>query len=173
MASGTYNVLFLCQGNSARSIIAEAIMNKNGHDHFHAYSAGAHPRGNLHPYTVDLLNNLGEDPSRYSSKPMEIYSEQSDIRFDFIFTVCDQTAAEGCPVFPGSPMTAHWGVPDPASVTGTEAEIRLAFADTWRMMQNRISIFTSLPFASLDRLSLQHKLDEIGKTTLSDTQETA
>ena len=170
MAGGTYNILFLCQGNSARSIMAEAIMNREGHDHFHAYSAGAHPRGNLHPYTIDLLKNLGDDPSVFSSKPMEVYAQQDAIKFDFVFTVCDQTAKESCPIFPGSPMTAHWGVPDPAGATGTEAEIRLAFADAYRMLRNRISIFTSLPFASLDRMSLQRKLDDIGKTGLPENE---
>ncbi len=164
MTGGTYNILFLCQGNSARSIMAEAIMNREGSGHFHAYSAGAHPRGNLHPYKIDLLKSLGDDPSVFSSKPMEVYSAQDEIKFDFIFTVCDQTAKESCPIFPGSPMTAHCGVPDPASATGTDAEIRLAFADAYRMLRNRISIFMSLPFASLDRMSLQQKLDDIGKT---------
>tara|TARA_R110001583_G_scaffold170108_1_gene323364 strand:- start:12400 stop:12858 length:459 start_codon:yes stop_codon:yes gene_type:complete len=150
--------------------MAEAIMNNAGQDHFRAYSAGAYPRGSLHPYTIDLLQNLGFDPSVFSSKPMETYSDQNMVKFDFIFTVCDQTARESCPVFPGTPMTAHWGVPDPAMATGTNAEIRLAFADTFRMLQNRISIFTSLPFASLDRMSLQTKLDDIGKTTLPDNE---
>tara|TARA_R110001583_G_scaffold194027_2_gene364071 strand:- start:50604 stop:51260 length:657 start_codon:yes stop_codon:yes gene_type:complete len=166
MSGGSYNILFLCQGNSARSIMAEAIMNGEGSNHFHAYSAGSHPRGALHPYTADLLSGLGHDLTVFSSKPMEVYSQQDEIKFDFIFTVCDQTAKESCPVFPGAPMSAHWGVPDPAAATGTEAEIRLAFAETYRMLRNRISIFTSLPFASLDRMSLQRRLDQIGETTM-------
>lgn len=165
MSGGSYNVLFLCRANSARSILAEAILKKEGHGHFFGYSAGSYPRGEIHPYTAAFLKTLGLNPSDFSSKAMEVYSEQNDIKFDFVFTVCDATANEDCPIFPGSPMTAHWGVPDPAAVEGTEAEKRLAFADTYRMLRNRISIFTSLPFKSLDRLSLQQKLDEIGQTT--------
>ncbi len=162
MSGGTYNVLFLCRANSARSILAEAILKKEGHDHFFGFSAGSYPRGELHPYAQELLTSLGHDISSFSSKAMEVYSEQDEIRFDFVFTVCDATANEDCPIFPGSPMTAHWGVPDPAAVTGSDAEKRLAFADTYRMLRNRISIFTSLPFASLDRLSLQKEIDRIG-----------
>ncbi len=162
MSGGTYNVLFLCRANSARSILAEAILKKEGHDHFFGFSAGSYPRGEIHPYAQELLTSLGHDISSFSSKGMEVYSEQDEIRFDFVFTVCDATANEDCPIFPGSPMTAHWGVPDPAEVTGSDAEKRLAFADTYRMLRNRISIFTSLPFASLDRLSLQKEIDRIG-----------
>tara|TARA_S200002703_G_scaffold42976_1_gene37401 strand:- start:293 stop:805 length:513 start_codon:yes stop_codon:yes gene_type:complete len=168
MSGGTYNVLFLCRANSARSIMAEAILKKEGHDHFFGFSAGSHPRGEIHPYTADLLQSLDHDPSEFSSKEMEVYSQKNEVKFDFVFTVCDTMNNEDCPIFPGSPMTAHWGVPDPAAVTGTEAEKRLAFADAYRMLRNRISIFTSLPFQSLDRLSLQHKLDEIGQTTSSE-----
>lgn len=164
MSGGTYNVLFLCRANSARSIMAEAILKKEGHDHFFGYSAGSHPRGEIHPYARDLLESLGHDMTTFSSKDMETYSGQDDIKFDFVFTVCDATANEDCPIFPGSPMTAHWGVPDPAEVEGSEAEKRLAFAETYRMLRNRISIFTSLPFKSLDRMSLQSELDKIGKT---------
>ncbi|MEK9844181.1 arsenate reductase ArsC [Thalassospira sp.] len=162
MSGGIYNVLFLCRANSARSILAEAILKKEGHDHFFGFSAGSFPRGEIHPYAQELLSSLGHDISSFSSKGMEVYSEQDEIRFDFVFTVCDATANEDCPIFPGSPMTAHWGVPDPAAVTGSDAEKRLAFADTYRMLRNRISIFTSLPFASLDRLSLQKEIDRIG-----------
>lgn len=162
MSGGTYNVLFLCRANSARSILAEAILKKEGHDHFFGFSAGSFPRGEIHPYAQELLTSLGHDISSFSSKGMEVYSEQDEIRFDFVFTVCDATANEDCPIFPGSPMTAHWGVPDPAAVTGSDAEKRLAFADTYRTLRNRISIFTSLPFASLDRLSLQKEIDRIG-----------
>ncbi|WP_417826958.1 arsenate reductase ArsC [Thalassospira povalilytica] len=161
MSGGTYNVLFLCRANSARSILAEAILKKEGHDHFFGFSAGSYPRGEIHPYAQELLTSLGHDISSFSSKGMEVYSEQDEVRFDFVFTVCDATANEDCPIFPGSPMTAHWGVPDPAAVTGSDAEKRLAFADTYRMLRNRISIFTSLPFASLDRLSLQKEIDRI------------
>ena len=165
MSGGTYNVLFLCRANSARSILAEAILKKEGHDHFFGFSAGSYPRGEIHPYAQELLTSLGHDISSFSSKGMEVYSEQDEIRFDFVFTVCDATANENCPIFPGSPMTAHWGVPDPAAVTGSDAEKRLAFADAYRMLRNRISIFTSLPFASLDRLSLQKEIDRIGHTS--------
>ena len=168
MSGGTYNVLFLCRANSARSIMAEAILKKEGNDHFFGFSAGSHPRGEIHPYTADLLQSLDHDPSEFSSKEMEVYSQKNEVKFDFVFTVCDTMNNEDCPIFPGSPMTAHWGVPDPAAVTGTEAEKRLAFADAYRMLRNRISIFTSLPSQSLDRLSLQHKLDEIGQITSSE-----
>lgn len=171
MSAGTYNVLFLCRANSARSIMAEAILKHEGHDHFFGYSAGSHPRGDVHPYAQELLQSLGHDLSNFSSKAMETYSEQDDIKFDFVFTVCDATANEECPIFPGSPMTAHWGVPDPAAVTGSDAEKRLAFAETYRMLRNRISIFTSLPFKSLDRLSLQSELDKIGQTSPSENRE--
>ncbi|KZC98576.1 MULTISPECIES: arsenate reductase ArsC [unclassified Thalassospira] len=168
MSGGTYNVLFLCRANSARSIMAEAILNKEGHDHFFGYSAGSHPRGEIHPYARDLLESLGHDMTTLSSKDMETYSGQDEIKFDFVFTVCDATANEDCPIFPGSPMTAHWGVPDPAEAEGCEAEKRLAFAETYRMLRNRISIFTSLPFKSLDRLSLQNELDKIGQISTSE-----
>ncbi|MEQ8391580.1 MAG: arsenate reductase ArsC [Thalassospira sp.] len=165
MSGGIYNVLFLCRANSARSIMAEAILKKEGHDHFFGFSAGSYPRGEIHPYARDLLKSLDHNPADFSSKAMETYSEQDEIKFDFVFTVCDVTANEDCPIFPGSPMTAHWGVPDPAAVEGSEAEKRLAFADTYRMLRNRISIFTSLPFRSLDRLSLQQELNKIGQIT--------
>jgi len=168
MSGGTYNVLFLCRANSARSIMAEAILKKEGHDHFFGYSAGSHPRGEIHPYARDLLESLGHDMTTLSSKDMETYSGQDEIKFDFVFTVCDATANEDCPIFPGSPMTAHWGVPDPAEAEGSEAEKRLAFAETYRMLRNRISIFTSLPFKSLDRMSLQNELDKIGKISTSE-----
>lgn len=165
MSGGIYNVLFLCRANSARSIMAEAILKKEGAGHFFGFSAGSYPRGEVHPYAQDLLQSLDHDISGFSSKAMETYSEQDDIKFDFVFTVCDATANEECPIFPGSPMTAHWGVPDPAAVEGSEAEKRLAFADTYRMLRNRISIFTSLPFTSLDRMSLQQELNKIGQIT--------
>lgn len=168
MSGGTYNVLFLCRANSARSILAEAILRKEGHDHFFGYSAGSYPRGEIHPYTAELLISLGHDVADFSSKPMETYALQDEIKFDFVFSVCDATANEDCPIFPGSPMTANWGVPDPASVEGTDAQKRLAFADTYRMLRNRISIFKSLPFRSLDRLSLQAELDRIGKEQMLD-----
>jgi arsenate reductase (thioredoxin) len=158
-----YNVLFLCTGNSARSIMAEAVLNRTGQGNFHAFSAGSQPKGKVHPYTLDLLRKLHYDVSGVRSKSWLEFSQPDSPKLDFVFTVCDNAAGETCPVWPGQPMTAHWGVPDPAAATGTEAEIRFAFADALRMLTNRINIFVSLPLAKLDRLSLQRKLDEIGK----------
>ena len=163
MAGHVYNVLFLCTGNSARSIIAEAILNREGVGRFKAYSAGSHPKGAVHPYTLDLLGGLNFDTSFARSKSWEEFTAPQAPVMDFVFTVCDQAAAEACPVWPGQPMSAHWGVPDPAAATGNEAEKRLAFSDTFRMLNNRISILTSLPLSSLDSLSLQKQLDEIGR----------
>jgi len=158
-----YNVLFLCTGNSARSIIAEAILNKLGAGNFRAYSAGSHPKGKVQPETVQLLRGLGYDTSRFRSKSWNEFTAPGAPVFDFVFTVCDDTASEVCPVWPGQPMTAHWGVPDPAEATGTAAEVALAFKDAYRMLHQRIGIFTSLPLRSLDQLSLQKKLVEIGR----------
>jgi protein-tyrosine-phosphatase len=157
-----YNVLFLCTGNSARSIIAEAILNRVGQGRFHAFSAGSHPKGQIHPYALDLLKRLNHGVSSARSKSWLEFSEAP--KLDFVFTVCDAAAAEPCPVWPGQPMTAHWGIPDPAAATGNEAEVRLAFADAYRMLNNRIGIFVSLPLRSLDQLSLQRRLDAIGKS---------
>jgi len=174
MAADVYNVLFLCTGNSARSIIAEAILNREGMGRFRGYSAGSHPKGAVHPYTLDLLDSLNFDTSFARSKSWEEFTAPEAPMMDFVFTVCDQAAAEACPVWPGQPMSAHWGVPDPAAATGNEAERRLAFSDTFRMLNNRISIFTSLPISSLDSLSLQTQLDEIGqKTDHANPSETA
>jgi protein-tyrosine-phosphatase len=162
MADRVYNVLFLCTGNSARSIIAEAILNRMGQGRFQAFSAGSHPKGRVHPYTLDLLRNLNYPTDSFRSKSWDEFAVPGAPKLDFVFTVCDDAANGSCPVWPGQPMTAHWGVPDPAAVEGSEAEKRLAFADTCRMMTNRISVFTSLPISSLDHLSLQKRLDEIG-----------
>ena len=159
-----YNVLFLCTGNSARSIIAEAILNRAGQGKFRAFSAGSQPKGQVHPYALDLLRRLHYDVSNARSKSWLEFSQTNSPKLDFVFTVCDHAAAETCPLWPGQPMTAHWGVPDPAAATGTEAEIRFAFADTFRMLNNRINIFVSLPLAKLDQLALQKQLDAIGKT---------
>jgi arsenate reductase len=161
----TYNVLFLCTGNSARSIIAEAIMNRLGGGKFRAFSAGSQPKGTVHPYALDLLRKLNHDVSAFRSKSWQEFSAPGAPHLDFVFTVCDNAAAETCPVWPGQPMTAHWGIPDPAAVSGTEAEQRFAFADAYRMLNARISIFLSLPLRSLDALALQQRLDAIGKTT--------
>ena len=158
------NVLFLCTGNSARSIMAEVILNRAGQGNFRAFSAGSHPKGEIHPYALDLLRKLHYDVSGLRSKSWLEFSSSDTPKLDFVFTVCDNAAAEVCPVWPGQPMTAHWGVPDPAVVTGNEAERRYAFADTLRMLTNRINIFVSLPLDKLDQLSLQRRLDAIGQT---------
>lgn len=164
MTDKTYNVLFLCTGNSARSIIAEAIMNRVGRPRFAAYSAGSQPKGEVHPYTLDLLKALNYNTDFARSKNWEEFAGPDAPQMDFVFTVCDSAAAETCPVWPGQPMSAHWGVPDPVAATGTEAERRFAFDDTHRMLESRISVFTSLPFERIDRLSLQKRLDDIGRT---------
>jgi arsenate reductase (thioredoxin) len=158
-----FNVLFLCTGNSARSILAEAILNRVGAGRFRAFSAGSHPKGQIHPYAVQLLRNLNHDTSKLRSKDWNEFAGAGAPDMNFVFTLCDDAAHEACPVWPGQPMTAHWGLPDPAAVEGTEAEKHLAFADTYRMLNNRISIFISLPMKSLDRLALQKRLDEIGR----------
>jgi arsenate reductase (thioredoxin) len=158
-----YRVLFLCTGNSARSIMAEAILNKVGAGKFRAYSAGSHPKGGVHPETLSLLQSLGYDTSDFRSKSWNEFTASGAPEFDFVFTVCDDAAAETCPLWPGQPMTAPWGVPDPAGVIGTEAEVALAFKDAYRMLNQRIGIFTSLPLRSLDQLTLQKKLKDIGR----------
>lgn len=157
----TYNVLFLCTGNSARSILAEAILCKLGMGRFNSYSAGSMPKGEPHPHAIKLLKSLGYDTSRFRSKSWDEFAQPGAPKLDFIFTVCDNAAGEVCPVWPGQPMTAHWGVPDPAAVTGSDAEIAAAFAETYRLMNNRISAFVNLPLASIDRLSLTNRLKEI------------
>lgn len=156
------NVLFLCTGNSARSILAESILNREGLGRFKAYSAGSMPTGKVHPFAVDLLRNNNHPVDELRSKSWDEFAKPDAPVFDFVFTVCDNAASEVCPIWPGQPMTAHWGVPDPASAEGNEAVRRLAFADTYRFMTNRISIFVNLPLASLDQLSLQKRLNEIG-----------
>lgn len=158
-----YNVLFLCTGNSARSIMAEAVLNREGLGKFRAFSAGSQPKGQVHPYALDLLKKLHFDVSGLRSKSWTEFSKPDAPKLDFVFTVCDNAAKEICPVWPGQPMTAHWGVPDPAEATGTEAEVRLAFADALRMLTNRINVFVSLPLQSLDELTLQNQLEAIGK----------
>jgi arsenate reductase len=170
-----FNVLFLCTGNSARSIIAEAILNKLGAERFRAYSAGSQPKGQLNPHTVQLLQSLDYDTSGFRSKWWNEFAKTGAPALDFVFTVCDNAAGEACPVWPGQPMTAHWGIPDPAEAKGTPAEIALAFKDAYRMLNQRIGIFTALPMRSLDQLSLQKKLTEIGRTqgaTLKATEPT-
>jgi protein-tyrosine-phosphatase len=159
----TYNVLFLCTGNSARSIIAEAILNKVGTDRFKAYSAGSHPRGEVNPHALDLLKRLDFDVSEFRSKPWDEFAKPDSPPLHFVITVCDSAAGEVCPVWPGQPMTAHWGMPDPAAVEGTPADIALAFADTYRMLNNRISAFANLKLSGLDRLSVQKKVAGIAR----------
>jgi len=164
MTGDIKNVLFLCTGNSARSIIAEAIMNRVGARRFHGYSAGSHPTGTVNPHAIALLKALNHPTGDLRSKDWNEFSGPDAPQMDFVFTVCDNAANEVCPIWPGQPMSAHWGLPDPAAAEGTDAEIAAAFADTYRMMNNRIEIFVNLPHASLDRLSLQRHLDEVGRT---------
>ena len=167
MSDRPYNVLFLFTGNSARSILAEAIMNRVGAPRFKAYSAGSMPRGAVHPQALKLLEQNNFQTSQFRSKSWEEFSGPDAPVLDFVFTVCDNAAAEVCPIWPGQPMTAHWGLPDPASAEGNAAQVALAFADTWRMLQRRIEIFVNLPVESLDRLSLQRRLDEIGRVAVT------
>ena len=164
MRSHPFNVLFLCTHNSARSIIAECVMNRLGAGKFKAYSAGSQPSGRVHPQALDLLHRLKYDTRALRSKSWEEFASPDAPQLDFVFTVCDDAADEVCPVWPGQPMSAHWGLPDPSRAEGNEAERAFAFADTHRMLNQRISIFVSLPLASLDKLSLQRRLDEIGRT---------
>jgi protein-tyrosine-phosphatase len=163
MGDGPLNVLFLCTGNSARSIIAEAIMNREDRGRFRAYSAGSHPKGEVNPNTIRLLEGLHYRTDELRSKSWDEFERPGAPKLDFVFTVCDDAAEEVCPIWPGQPMTAHWGMPDPATAPGSPAEIALAFADTYRMMSHRLELFMSLPMSSLDRLSLQRRLDEIGQ----------
>jgi len=161
-----FNVLFLCTGNSCRSILAEAITNREGRGKFVGYSAGSHPAGVVNPHALALLKGLNYGTGAFRSKPWEEFSRETNPdapELDFVFTVCDDAAGEVCPYWPGQPMTAHWGMPDPALATGSEAEVGLAFADAYRMLYNRITIFMSLPLAKLDKLSLQKRLSEIGQ----------
>jgi protein-tyrosine-phosphatase len=163
MPDKVFNVLFICTGNSARSILAEAILNREGQGRFRGFSAGSHPKGAVHPYAIDLLKRMNYAVNGVRSKSWDEFAKPEAARLDFAFTVCDNAAGEVCPVWPGQPMTAHWGLPDPAAAEGSEAEKRAAFADAFRMLNNRISIFVNLPIASLDRLSLKKRLDEIGR----------
>ncbi len=163
MSEPRYNVLFLCTKNTARSILGEAILNKVGGGKFQAFSAGTYPRGTVNPNALHLLQHLGYDVSNARSKSWDEFAAPGAPDLDFVFTVCDDAAGEECPVWPGQPMTAHWGIPDPSKVQGTPAEVALAFDDAHRMLLQRISIFVSLPFSSLDRLALGRKLVEIGK----------
>jgi arsenate reductase (thioredoxin) len=157
-----FNVLFLCTGNSARSILAEAILNRIGDGKFRGFSAGSQPKGAIHPLTLQLLRDLHYDVSSFRSKSWHEFAKPGP-SLDFVFTVCDNAAGETCPVWPGQPMTAHWGVPDPATATGSPAEVALAFKDAYRMLHQRIAMFVALPIKGLDRMSLQAKLRDIGR----------
>ena len=170
MSDPTYNVLFLCTGNSARSIIAEAIINRVGAGKFKGYSAGSHPKGGVHPYTLQLLKSLNYDTSFARSKDWEEFAKPGAPVMDFVFTVCDNAAGESCPVWPGQPMTAHWGIEDPAAVEGTDIEKEAAFVAAFRYLKNRIAAFTSLPLESIDRLSLGTRLRDIGRGPGATTQ---
>ena len=163
MTERPFNVLFLCTGNSARSVMGEAILNRVGAGKFRAYSAGSHPKGQVHAETLRLLAGLDYDTADFRSKSWSEFAQPGAPALDFVFTVCDDAAGESCPVWPGQPMTAHWGIPDPAAATGSAAEVALAFKEAYRLLATRIGIFAALPLRSLDRLSLQAKLKEIGR----------
>ena len=162
MTDKTYNVLFLCTGNSARSILAESILNKEGGGRFNAFSAGSQPKGEVNPHALKELEALGYPSTGFSSKSWDVYAEPGAPQMDIIFTVCDSAAGEACPVWIGHPMTAHWGVEDPAAVAGSDIEIQRAFAQAARFLKNRIAAFVSLPLESIDRMALETKLRQIG-----------
>ena len=159
-----YNVLFLCTGNSARSILGEALLNHWGRGWFRGFSAGSHPKGQVHPIALDLLRQMRLPTEGLRSKSWDDFAAPHGIHLDFVFTVCDNAAGEVCPYWPGQPMTAHWGLDDPAAVEGSDTDKWIAFRRTFAALENRIKIFTSLPLASLDRIKLQEHLDAIGKT---------
>ena len=164
MSEKIYNVLFLCTGNSARSILAEVQLNQLGGGKFRAFSAGSHPAGRVNPFAIDFLESNGLSTEGLRSKSWDEFAAPGAPVMDYVLTVCDQAAGEQCPFWPGQPISAHWGVPDPAAVEGTDEQKRRAFRDTAAIMRKRIELFTSLPIASLNRMSLQAKMDDIGKT---------
>src|SRR6266403_2974472 len=163
MTERIYNVLFLCTGNSARSILAESILRKDGRGRFRSFSAGSQPKGQINPFALKVLRSLEYPSDSMRSKSWAEFAAPDAPMMDFVFTVCDSAAGETCPVWPGQPMTAHWGIPDPAEAKGSAAEIALAFKDAYRMLHQRIGVFTALPIRSLDGLSLQRRLEEIGR----------
>lgn len=163
MSEKTYNVLFLCTGNSARSIMAEALLNARGKERFRAFSAGSHPKGEIHPFALELIEKHRIPIASLRSKSWDEFATAGAPRMDFVFTVCDNAAREICPVWPGQPMTAHWGIPDPAAVEGRDEEKRKAFLAAFTQLSTRISLLLSLPLARLDRLVVQKRLNEIGK----------
>ena len=166
-SANTFNVLFLCTGNSARSIMAESILRQVGAGRFRAFSAGSQPAGRVNPFALELLERNRMPTDGLRSKNWDEFAKPDAPNLDFVFTVCDNAAGEVCPVWPGQPMTAHWGIPDPAAVEGSDEDKRKAFAEASRTLLNRIRIFASLPLSKLDRLSLQRKLDELGKSPVN------
>jgi len=166
--SDPLNILFLCTGNSARSILAEALMNRLGGGRFRAYSAGSMPKGQVNPHALPLVHALGFKDEDFRSKPWDEFAVPGAPKLDFVITVCDDAAGEVCPVWPGQPISAHWGIPDPAAVTGSEAEIAVAFRDAARQLRNRIELLLALPVAKLDRLTLQARVQDIARS--ADTQ---
>jgi arsenate reductase len=167
MSDRIFNVLFLCTGNSARSILAESIVNHLGAGRFKGFSAGSQPKGQVHPYAIELLASLGLPSTGMYSKSWDVFAAAGTPHMDFVITVCDSAAGEACPIWPGQPMTAHWGVPDPAAAEGSELNKLTAFREAFSALENRIRLFMSLPFASLDKMALQQRLDAIGRTSPS------
>ena len=163
MSERVFNVLFLCTGNSARSILAEAILNSTGKGRFRAFSAGSHPAGKVNPFAIELLRKQNLGTSGLRSKNWDEFAEAGAPHLDFVFTVCDNAAGEVCPIWPGKPMTAHWGIEDPAAVTGSDAEKRKAFSQAFILLQRRISLFASLPLDKLDAIAIKRELDQIGR----------
>ncbi len=163
MAERVFNVLFLCTGNSARSILAEAILGREGNGRFSAYSAGSQPKGEVNQFAIELLQKQGFDVSGLRSKSWDEFAAPGAPHLDFVFTVCDNAAGEACPIWPGQPMTAHWGIEDPAAVEGSDEEKRSAFSTAFKLLHHRISLFTSLPFGKLDAMAIKRELDEIGR----------
>jgi arsenate reductase len=162
MAEPVYNVLFLCTANSARSIMAEAILNREGKGRFRAFSGGSTPAGKVNPHALTLLENLGYETKNFRSKDWDEFAAAGAPEMDFIFTVCDDAAGETCPLWPGHPSSAHWGIPDPAKATGTPAEIQLVFDQAYRMLATRIGVFLALPIDKIDRSALHQHLHNIG-----------
>lgn len=162
MSERVYNVLFLCTGNTARSILAEGILARDGHGKFRAYSAGSQPKGMVNPFAIKVLQSFGYSTEGLSSKSWDVFASSDAPKMDFVFTVCDNAAGETCPLWPGQPMTAHWGIADPASVEGTDLDKERAFIEAFRFMRNRIQAFISLPMSAIDKMALKQELSTIG-----------